>query len=136
MYVFCNLGVLRGEPLATAQVLSYMIRSCSECVEWISHAAAHGEYANRSENRSGSTEWIPHPIKSGWSDLNRRPLRPKRSALADCATPRSNTLRSIVDSSVQIKSAGRLLLSHRLRDICHLCLEPDTGMLEGQCAYP
>ncbi len=33
------------------------------------------------------------PIKnlnrwSGWADLNRRPLRPKRSALANCATPR------------------------------------------------
>ncbi len=26
--------------------------------------------------------------KSGWADLNRRPLRPKRSALANCATPR------------------------------------------------
>lgn len=27
-------------------------------------------------------------VKSGWADLNRRPLRPKRSALANCATPR------------------------------------------------
>ena len=26
--------------------------------------------------------------RSGWADLNRRPLRPKRSALANCATPR------------------------------------------------
>ena len=27
-------------------------------------------------------------IWSGWPDLNRRPLRPERSALATCATPR------------------------------------------------
>ncbi|GAU67826.1 hypothetical protein SSP35_05_03930 [Streptomyces sp. NBRC 110611] len=31
-------------------------------------------------------------LQSGWRDLNPRPLRPERSALPSCATPRSNEL--------------------------------------------
>ncbi len=34
--------------------------------------------------------------ESGWPDLNRRPLRPKRSALPNCATARSGRQPSAV----------------------------------------
>jgi hypothetical protein len=34
--------------------------------------------------------------KSGWPDLNRRPLRPERSALPSCATPRRITTIDLV----------------------------------------
>ena len=49
--------------------------------------------------------------RSGWADLNRRPLRPKRSALADCATPR--WMKSILPSGLARQASGGLLLSSR-----------------------
>ena len=48
-----------------------------------------------SDTRRGGTRTAGHRIPcdlpfcwSGWPDLNRRPLRPERSALPSCATPR------------------------------------------------
>ncbi len=48
--------------------------------------------------------------KSGWPDSNRRPLRPKRSALANCATPRLDD--SIAQSGSKIKHTTRRRLAH------------------------
>ena len=50
-----------------------------------------------------------HSYLSGWPDLNRRPLRPERSALPSCATPRgvlSNTIRRLRRREIGIPSAG------------------------------
>ncbi len=51
---------------------------------------------------------FPFQSESGWSDLNRRPLRPKRSALADCATPRAD--KSIIRT--MLKRQDNPVLSH------------------------
>ena len=39
-------------------------------------------------NQAGRLAYSPGITWSGWPDLNRRPLRPERSALPSCATPR------------------------------------------------
>ncbi len=41
------------------------------------------------KNPSFSSENAPNPTWSGRADLNRRPLAPEASALANCATPRT-----------------------------------------------
>lgn len=48
---------------------------------------------NAGEPPTKAGRWLlPVFLQSGWRDLNPRPLRPERSALPSCATPRSNEL--------------------------------------------
>src|SRR5213596_591311 len=47
-------------------------------------------------------------IWSGWRDLNPRPLRPERSALPSCATPRVEPRLAYITQPVTIKFPGQL----------------------------
>src|SRR5699024_1564094 len=45
--------------------------------------------------------------ESGWRDSNPRPLRPERSALPSCATPRDEPWSAYNTTPAKVKSAGQ-----------------------------
>ena len=89
----------------------------AECHRWAARLGRAGSAApaesryrlrERRPGRPAGKEWAGSPwretgpltwrfVVSGWRDLNSRPLRPERSALPSCATPRA-VLGNLADS--------------------------------------
>jgi hypothetical protein len=80
------------------------------------------------EATCGARKW---PVTwSGWPDLNRRPLRPERSALPSCATPRDRS-RSLVHLPVDTVTYFGLLAVRRATPRPGCCRAGRVGAGQG-----